>query len=61
VLAPFALDVERFRPAPCYDFSQPPNGGRLLYEQQRWGLHGRRWSGLACAAGARLGLGEGPC
>jgi LmbE family N-acetylglucosaminyl deacetylase len=61
VLAAFALHVERFRPAPRYDFSQPPNGGRLLYDQQRWGLDGRPWSGLSCSTGARLGLGDGPC
>ena len=26
----FALDAERFRPAPAYDFTELPNGGRLL-------------------------------
>jgi LmbE family N-acetylglucosaminyl deacetylase len=61
VLARFALDVERFRPAPRYDFSRPPNGGRLLYERYQWGLDGPRWSGLARSMRERLGLGDGPC
>ena len=49
-LAPFALDVERFRPAPSYDFTRLPNGGRLLYERYDWGMTGERWLRLARAA-----------
>ena len=56
VLANFATDVERFRPAPRYDFSRLPNGGRLLYEQQQWGMTGSRWLELSQAALADLGL-----
>jgi LmbE family N-acetylglucosaminyl deacetylase len=49
-LAPFTVDVERFRPAPAYDFSALPNGGRLLYETHDWGMTGERWLKLAGAA-----------
>ncbi len=50
VLAPFAIDVESFRPAPRYDFSKPPNDGRLFYESYPWGLDGAQWNRLACSA-----------
>jgi hypothetical protein len=55
-LAPFRCDAERFRPAPPYDFTIPPNDGRLLYERMEWGLSGREWSHLARAALAALAL-----
>jgi hypothetical protein len=42
-LAPFAVDVERFREAPRYDFGALPNGGLLLYEAYEWGLTGAEW------------------
>jgi LmbE family N-acetylglucosaminyl deacetylase len=47
VLAPFPLHVERFRPAPRHDFLQLPNGGRLYYERQPFGLDGAQWLELA--------------
>lgn len=50
MLARFHAEAERYRPAPRYDFSALPNGGRLLYEQQNWGLTGAEWQALACAA-----------
>jgi len=56
VLAQFPLEVERFRPAPCYDFGQPPHAGRLYYENFDRGVDGARWRRLARAALARLGL-----
>jgi LmbE family N-acetylglucosaminyl deacetylase len=55
-LAPFMLDCERFRAAPDYDFSEPPNGGQLLYERYPWGMTGARWRELAQRALAELGL-----
>jgi LmbE family N-acetylglucosaminyl deacetylase len=61
VLAPFRLEVERFRPAPAYDFLRLPNSGRLLYEHHSWGLDGARWLALASAASAQLCLGDAPC
>ncbi len=56
ILAPFAIDVERFRLAPAHDFTRLPNQGRLLYEQFNWGLSGAEWPLLARAALADLGL-----
>jgi LmbE family N-acetylglucosaminyl deacetylase len=56
VLARFPIGVERFRLAPERDFRALPNGGRLHYETQDWGLSGERW--LALAAEARSALAE---
>jgi LmbE family N-acetylglucosaminyl deacetylase len=56
MLRNFPIDVERFRPAPVYDFRQPPHPGRLFYEQFEWGVNGERWRALALAALAELGL-----
>ena len=56
VLARFSSKRERFRPAPNHDFSELPNGGKLLYEIQYWGMTGSRWLELARPAAAQLGL-----
>jgi N-acetylglucosamine malate deacetylase 2 len=56
VLAAFPIDIERFRPAPAYDFTRPPHEGRLFYENFDWGVDGARWRGLAREALAALGL-----
>jgi LmbE family N-acetylglucosaminyl deacetylase len=61
VLAPFATEVERFRPAPHYDFAQLPNGGRLLYECYDWGLDGAQWIRLARSAMAEICVSENFC
>jgi LmbE family N-acetylglucosaminyl deacetylase len=61
LLASFTVDAERFRAAPRYDFTKLPNGGRLLYEQQNWGLDGARWSSLARSALAELRAEKCPC
>ena len=50
VLAPFAAGIERFRPAPDYDFAQLPNRGALLYERYDWGMSGKLWQSLAVEA-----------
>jgi len=55
-LAPFPVDMERFRPAPIYDFTQPPHAGPLHYERYPWGMDGARWRALATAALTTLGL-----
>jgi N-acetylglucosamine malate deacetylase 2 len=60
VLEPFSPDVERFRPAPAYDFTELPNEGRLLYELYDWGMTGERWRETARAALVELGLGRIP-
>lgn len=57
VLSMVAADVERFRPAPAYDFTVLPNEGRLLYDLHGWGMTGTRWQALAAAALQDLGLG----
>ena len=58
-LALLRVDVERFRPAPRYDFTRPPHAGPLLYEAHAWGLDGARFRALAADAMAALAL-EGP-
>lgn len=50
----FPVEVERFRPAPAYDFARPPHAGRLFYENFDWGVTGARWRELARAALAVL-------
>ena len=52
VLRRFAVDSERFRVAPAYDFTRPPHDGQLYYERHAWGLDGARFRAL-CAAVAR--------
>lgn len=47
-LAPFfALEHERYRVAPTYDFSRPPHEGPLLYERQGLPMSGAEWRALA--------------
>jgi LmbE family N-acetylglucosaminyl deacetylase len=55
-LARFPLFVERFRPAPAYDFTRPPHAGPLHYEQYPWGMTGARFRELAAQALTELGL-----
>ena len=43
VLADFGVTEERFRPAPEYDFIQPPHAGTLHYERLNWGISGEQW------------------
>lgn len=50
----FRTDGEFFRAAHNYDFSELPNGGRLLYEAQDWNMSADRWLALVRAAGAAL-------
>jgi len=47
VVAQFTATVERFRSAPCYDFSAPANGGSVYYEGCDWGMTAARWCQLA--------------
>jgi LmbE family N-acetylglucosaminyl deacetylase len=54
VLADFPLELERFRPAPAYDFTRPPHAGRLHYEAYDWGMDGVCWRILAREALAAL-------
>lgn len=63
VLAPLtaAIEVERFRVAPRYDFTRPPHPGPLLYEQLGFPLTGERFRLLAADALSRLDLDHTPC
>jgi LmbE family N-acetylglucosaminyl deacetylase len=58
-LAQFPLDVERFRPAPAYDFRQPPHAGPLFYEAQGW-ANSPQFLALARAAWRQLELEDPP-
>ena len=60
VLCMFPLERERFRPAPRYDWLQPPHSGPLLYEQYDWGMRGECWRALAGEALAELGIAGRP-
>ena len=53
-LAQFGVTIERYRVAPCYDFTSPPHPGQLWYEQFDWGMTGARWRALASEALAEL-------
>ncbi len=55
-LRAFSNQLELFRPAPRYDFSQPPHAGPLYYEMFNWGMTGARWRTLARETRAALGL-----
>jgi LmbE family N-acetylglucosaminyl deacetylase len=50
VLSLFPLGPERFRPAPRYDFTQPPHPGPLSYEERGWALTGEQWRAKAAEA-----------
>jgi LmbE family N-acetylglucosaminyl deacetylase len=50
VLDNFAVDRERLRVAPEYNFTEPPHSGKLWYECMGWPMTGARWRELASAA-----------
>jgi LmbE family N-acetylglucosaminyl deacetylase len=54
----FPVDVERFRAAPVYDFTQPPHTGRLFYENFALGTTGEQWRLAAALAMRSLGIPE---
>jgi LmbE family N-acetylglucosaminyl deacetylase len=56
VLRPFGVAEERFRKAPVYDFTRPPQEGQLYYERFPWGMTKERWLGLVQSAREELGL-----
>ena len=47
VLAGFGASHEAYRPAPHYDFCQPP-AVTIYYDQFSWGMASRQWNRLAC-------------
>lgn len=56
VLRLFPLTHERFRPAPAYDFAQPPHPWPPFYERIVPGFTARHWQELAAAALAAAGV-----
>ncbi len=54
VLQNFPVDRELVRPAPGYDFSQPPHEGKLWYECMGWPMTAKRWRELAAEATAQV-------
>ena len=59
VLKQFAVDIERIRPAPVYDYRRAPHAGRLHYEGRIGALTGAAWRLLAEAAEKEASL--DPC
>ena len=60
-LRSFALDAERFRVAPAYDFLARPHNGSLLYEQYGWNLTWPDWVARVAPANVALGFGVPAC
>lgn len=60
LLKEFPIEVECFRPAPEYDFCEPPYLGRLFYEYHDLGMSGVRWRHLAHVASSHI-LGSHDC
>jgi LmbE family N-acetylglucosaminyl deacetylase len=60
VLQAFRADEEWLREAPAYDYSRPPNGGRVWYDRFGWGIDSAAWCRRAseCLALLRVPL---PC
>lgn len=54
VLSGLALEPERIRVAPDYDFTQPPHEGALWYERLGWPTSGAQWRELAAQTLSRL-------
>jgi len=50
VLAQFPIGIERFRVAPCYDFTEPPHAGPLWYEILGFPIDGATWRRAAADA-----------
>ncbi len=57
MLGRFPVEMERFRRAPPYRFSEPPHAGKLFYEHFDWGVTGKKWRELARRALTDLDLG----
>jgi LmbE family N-acetylglucosaminyl deacetylase len=43
VLPRIPLELERIRPAPAYDFTQPPPPRAVLYDRFNWTMNSHRW------------------
>lgn len=56
VLKMFPISLERFRPAPVYDFKAPPHKGKLFYEYYDLGLKWGPWRKESIKALKALGM-----
>lgn len=56
VLESFAIDIERFRAAPRYDFRRPPHHGPLYYDRFGWNFTRAGWTKTINAALEEIGL-----
>jgi hypothetical protein len=56
VIQNFTTEIEKFRPAPRYNFTRPPHEGELNYERFGDPYRGHRWRREAEDALARLRL-----
>ncbi|HXS20113.1 MAG TPA: PIG-L family deacetylase [Steroidobacteraceae bacterium] len=43
VIGAFPIEIERLRPAPRYDFTQPPPPAEVLYDRFHWRVTGESW------------------
>jgi len=57
MLQNFTVEDERFRLAPVYDFTEPPQTGRLHYDGFDWGITSEHFRALAGDANRELGIG----
>jgi LmbE family N-acetylglucosaminyl deacetylase len=56
VIERFAPDVERYRTAPNYDFTQPPPPRTALYDHFGWRMTSQRWRDCAGAVAPSMEL-----
>jgi N-acetylglucosamine malate deacetylase 2 len=56
VISAFPVDVERVRPAPRYNFTQPPPPAEVLYDRFGWPMDSTLWREKAQDAMRSLGL-----
>ena len=47
-------EIEQWRSAPAYDFSRPPPGEAVLYDEFGWTITGERWRAMVAPAVADL-------
>lgn len=52
----FPIGVERWRPAPRYDFTRPPHAGPMHYEKYPWAVREHELRRLLMGAGEQLGV-----
>jgi LmbE family N-acetylglucosaminyl deacetylase len=56
MVSQFPIEIEQVRPAPEYDFNEPPHPGTLFYEPFDWGIDGPGWRHMAAETERVLGI-----